>query len=100
MDGLVEWLPAVAPYGAAGSLVFLALRFAFSARKVASDVDARYRAEVVDHDRTQRALDDERARRRKVEDELGKMSAAVQRLEEKVAGLEMQVAKLTGDGKA
>lgn len=96
MDGLLESLPAAAPYGAATALVFLALRFAFSARKVAADADARYKAEVVDHTRTEAALDDEREKRRRVEDELGKMSAAVRRLEEKVAGLERQVAAFTG----
>jgi polyhydroxyalkanoate synthesis regulator phasin len=100
MDGLLETLPAAAPYGAAGALVFLALRFAFSARKVASDVDTRYRAEVADHERTQKVLDDERALRRQLQDEMGNMAAAMRRLEEKVAGLEQQVAKLTGDGKA
>lgn len=100
MDGLLETLPAAAPYGAAGALVFLALRFAFSARKVAADGDVRYKAEVADHERTQTVLDEERTRRRMVEDELGKMAAAVRRLEEKVAGLERQVAAFTGTGKA
>ena len=99
MDGLLETLPGVAPYGAAGALVFLALRFAFSARKVASDVDVRYRAEVADHERTQKTLDDERDKRRRLEDEMGKMATAMRRLEGKVADLEHEVAKLN-NGKA
>lgn len=98
MDGLLETLPAAAPYGAATALVFLALRFAFSARRAAADVDARYKAEVGDHERTNLALDAERDKRRRLEDELGKMGAAMRRLEEKVAGLELQVTKLTGTG--
>ena len=98
MDGLLDTLPAAAPYGAATALVFLALRFAFSARKVSAESDVRYRAEVADHERTQAALDDEREKRRRVEDELGKMAAAVRRLEEKVAGLERQVAAWNREG--
>jgi septal ring factor EnvC (AmiA/AmiB activator) len=98
MAGLLEILPAAAPYGAAGALVFLALRFAWSARKVSAEADARYRAEVADHERTQAALDAERAVRRRLEDELGKMASAMRRLEEKVAELQRQVAALNREG--
>jgi len=98
MDGLQEILPAAAPYTAAAALVLLALRLAFSARRVSAESDARYRAEVADHERTQAALDDERRKRRSLEDELGKMAAAFRRLEEKVADLERQVAALNRDG--
>ena len=101
MGGL-EAVLATLPYGAGGTLVFLAVRLAVSSRKVAAagdlrlaDADKRYRDEVADHERTQAALDEERQRRRKAEDDLGHMVAEIRVLKEHVQRLERQVAVLT-----
>jgi uncharacterized coiled-coil protein SlyX len=101
---LASGWPALFGAGGVLSLVGLAVWFAFSMRKVTADADARtdrsddrYEDEAAAHRVTQRMLDEERERRRRIEDEL---SAQVRELRSEVAKLRAQVQILTGRGGA
>ena len=99
VSSLASGWPAVFGAGGVLSLVGLAVWFAFSMRKVTADADARtdrsddrYEAEAAAHRITQGLLDEERERRRKIEDEL---SDQVRALRSEVAKLRTQVQILT-----
>jgi hypothetical protein len=87
-DSILTSLPGVGGYGAFAAVVVVSIRMLIKA-------DSRYHAEVADHERTQTALDDERDRRRKAEDDLGAMALEVRDLRDQVFTLQRQVAALT-----
>jgi hypothetical protein len=86
--GLVALLPSFPAVGAVVIVVAVAIRMLVKA-------DTRYHGEVRDHERTQQLLDDERARRRKAEDDLAQLAAEVHGLRAEVLALRRQVADLT-----
>lgn len=85
LDALLANLPGLGAYGGFVVLLVLAVRMAVKS-------DGRYNAEVRDHEQTQQALDDERQRRRKVEEQLGEVRLEVQALRREVAALRAQIA--------
>ena len=100
-DGLAGLL-SMWPQGtiAAGvlALVVLAIRLASSQRKITADADGRteksdkrYDDEVRAHQATQKLLDDERDRRRKIEDEMSELKSEVRLLRREVAALRVQL---------
>lgn len=100
-DGLAGLL-AMWPQGtiAAGvlALVVLAIRLASSQRKITADADGRteksdkrYDDEVRAHQATQKLLDEERDRRRKIEDEMSELKSEVRLLRREVAALRAQL---------
>lgn len=95
----MDWsgLATILPLGSSGfavALMYVAVRMAVTSRRLAIESDARYRAEVIDHGRTEQELDAERNRRRAAEDKLDEMMRTVRNLEAKVARLEARVAEL------
>ena len=90
-------MATILPLGSSGfavALMYVAVRMAVTSRRLAIESDARYRAEVTDHGRTDLELDAERGRRRAAEDKLDEMLRTVRTLEAKVARLEARVAEL------
>jgi hypothetical protein len=88
LDGLekvLSNLPSLGAYGGFAVLLAMAVRMAWKS-------DARYNAEVDEHQQTQKALDDERDLRRRLEDDLGEVRREVQQLRAEVRGLRAQVA--------
>lgn len=79
-ESVLQLLPGATGYTLLGAVTFLALRYAFIA-------DRRWREEATDHQRTQDQLDDERARRRKVEDQVDELTREVKALKQEVAQL-------------
>jgi predicted nucleic acid-binding Zn-ribbon protein len=88
-DSIFAALPGIGEYGGLGVVLVIAIRMVVKA-------DSRYHAEVRDHERTQRALDDERERRRKAEDALSEVRSGVRvrELNDEVAELNDEVAEL------
>lgn len=84
-DPLLANLPGLGAYGGFVVLLILAVR-------MAAKSDSRYNAEVRDHEQTQRALDEERHRRRNVEEQLGEVRQEVRQLRAEVAALRRQIA--------
>lgn len=100
--GTLPDLLAMWPQGVIGvsvfGLVILALRVAYSQRAMAADADGRteksdkrYDDEVRVHQATQKLLDEERDRRRKIEDEMSEVKAEVRALRREVAALRHQL---------
>lgn len=98
-------LAAMWPQGVIGvgifGLVVLALRLAFSQRRITADADARteradkrYDDEVRAHQATQDLLDDERDRRRRIEDEMSELRQEVISLRREVEASRREVAAL------
>lgn len=88
-------LLAIWPQGVIGvsvfGLVILALRVAYSQRGLTEKSDKRYDDEVAAHKATQKLLDEERDRRRKIEDEMSDVKAEVRALRREVAALRRQL---------
>lgn len=88
MEGaLVALLPSFPAVGAVVVVVVVAIRMLVKA-------DARYDAEVREHERTQQLLDEERARRRKAEDDLAQLATEVHGLKAEVVALRREVGDL------
>lgn len=87
-DSIIAALPGVGGYGALGLVLAIAIRMVVKA-------DSRFHKEVADHEATQIALDDERSRRRKAEDDVDEVKSEVRALNDKITRLEAEVAKLT-----
>lgn len=97
----MDWsvLATILPLGSSGfavALMLVAVRMAITGRRLAVDSDARYRAEVLDHNHTELELDTERNRRRAAEDRMDELAREVRSLKAKVAVLEKRLAELTG----
>lgn len=95
MDGLDVLFANLPAIGASTGFVFLtvfAMRMLVKADARINDEAARYRQEKKDHEETERALDEERRLRRKVEDELSEVKRKVDALEAQVRYLTAQVA--------
>jgi len=95
LAGLLPYLPGV-PFAAATVVLFNLWRgsnrqHAETAAALVRDL----RAERADHERTQQALDEERERRRKVEDEMAMVRREVAALRAEVAGLRHQLGEAT-----
>lgn len=91
MDGLeavFASLPGLGAFGGFAALMVLAIRMAAKA-------DARYNAEVKEHKETQDELDDERERRRRLEEQLSEVKIEVQHLRTEVTMLRAQIAGAT-----
>ena len=82
LESVVSLLPGATGYGLLGVVTLFVLRYAFIA-------DRRWRDELADHERTQKLYDEERDRRRKVEDQVAKLTREVE-------GLKQEVEKLRG----
>ncbi len=87
---LAAWPQGVIGISVVG-LVILALRVAYSQRGLTEKSDKRYDDEVAAHKATQLALDEERARRRGIEDEMSEVKAEVRALRREVAALRRQL---------
>jgi hypothetical protein len=97
VDGLETLLPGAGVFGLLATIIAILIRFVLNDRKILAEADARYKAEVAAHEETQRRLDDERAARRKIEDDLGRQ---IRDLCDEVHDLRRQVAALTRGGVA
>jgi hypothetical protein len=93
VDGLESLLPGAGVFGLLATIIGILIKFVLSDRRVLAAADQRYQAEVKAHEQTQLRLDEERAARRKVEDELGR---EVRELRDEVHDLRRQMAELTG----
>lgn len=97
-DSLLTLWPQGAFAGGIVALVLLAVRLAFSQRKITASADGRteradkrHEDEVANHRATQLLLDDERDRRRRSEDEMSEVKAEVRALRREVAQLRRQL---------
>jgi septal ring factor EnvC (AmiA/AmiB activator) len=100
VDGLGPLLPGAGAVGVLAVVIGALIKFLVNDRRLLTLADARYKAEVADHEVTQKALDEERASRRKVEDNLAQVLREVARLRDEIQRLERQIAALPGGGSA
>lgn len=77
---VLSLLPGATGYGLLGAVTLFVLRYAFIA-------DKRWRDELADHEKTQQRYDEERDRRRKVEDQVAKLTREVEGLKHEMAQL-------------
>jgi hypothetical protein len=80
LESLLAHLPDIGGLGAIVAVVVIVIRMLAKA-------DGRFNAEVRAHEETQQDLDDERAHRRRLEDEVGEVKRKVAALEDEVASL-------------
>jgi hypothetical protein len=93
VDGLETLLPGAGLFGVFAGIIGILIKFVLNDRRLLAEADARYKAEVMAHEETQRRLDDERDARRKIEDEL---RGEVRKLADEVHSLRRQVQGFTG----
>lgn len=84
LESLLAHLPDIGGLGAIVAVVVIVIRMLAKA-------DGRFNAEVRAHEETQRELDEQRAHRRSLEDELGEVKRQVAALRYEVADLRRQL---------
>jgi polyhydroxyalkanoate synthesis regulator phasin len=100
VDGLETLLPGAGAVGVLAVVIGALIKFLVNDRRQLTLADARYRAEVADHEITQKLLDEERTARRRVEDDLAAVRREVAALREQIERLRRQVDTLTRGGSA
>jgi tRNA threonylcarbamoyladenosine modification (KEOPS) complex Cgi121 subunit len=98
VDGLGPLLPGAGAVGVLAVVIGALIKFLVNDRRLLTLADSRYRAEVADHEATQKALDEERRARRKAEDQHGEVLREVAGLRDQIRRLEHQVAALSPGG--
>jgi hypothetical protein len=90
LESVLSLLPGATGYGLLAAVTAFVLRYAYLS-------DKRWRDEVADHERTQKLYDDERVRRREVEDQVAELRREVVGLRADVAKSRTELAQLRGE---